>query len=141
MEFVMYTDGGARNNPGPAAIGVVIFDGDGNLLKECSQYIGEATCNVAEYQALLKGLELILGMAGKAGAAGSTVECYSDSRLMVNQMNGDYKVKSEGLKALKAKAGRACLDFKHTIFIHVRRETAGIVKADKLVNLALDAAT
>ena len=88
-EAIMYTDGGARNNPGIAGIGIIIENKDGNVIKEISQYIGEQTNNVAEYKALSRGLEIALDLGIKK------IVCYSDSELVVKQVKGEYKVKNE----------------------------------------------
>lgn len=123
-------DGGARGNPGPAAIGVVVRDADGNVLEELGERIGEATNNVAEYKALLRGIEL-------AATHGATeLELVGDSELIVRQVEGRYKVKNPGMKELHAEAMRALGDFDSWSIRHVRR--ADNADADRLVNQALD---
>ena len=123
-------DGGARGNPGPAAIGVVVRDGDGEVLKEVGEKIGKATNNVAEYKALLRGIEL-------AGAYGGTeLELIGDSELVVRQVEGRYKVKNAGIKPLHAEVKRALRKFDSWSIRHVRR--AENADADRLVNEALD---
>jgi ribonuclease HI len=123
-------DGGARGNPGPAAIGIVLRNGDGDLLEEVGETIGEATNNVAEYRALLRGIEL----AGGHGAA--EVELIGDSELVVRQVEGRYKVKNAGMKELHEEVKRALRDFDSWSIRHVRR--AENADADRLVNEALD---
>ncbi len=126
------TDGGARGNPGPAGIGVVVRDGAGTLVAEFKQYIGETTNNVAEYQALILALE----EARKTGA--ETVNIRMDSELVVRQMQGKYKIKEPSLQALAGEVFKLTKYFKSVNFTHVRRELNK--EADKLVNAAIDEA-
>lgn len=123
-------DGGSRGNPGPAAIGVVLRDGDGELLEKVGEKIGEATNNVAEYRALLRGIEL-----AKAHGAGD-LELIGDSELVVRQVEGRYKVKNAGMKELHGEVKRALRDFDSWSIRHVPR--AKNAAADRLVNEALD---
>jgi ribonuclease HI len=123
-------DGGARGNPGPAAIGVVVRDGSG-VLEEVGETIGEATNNVAEYKALLRGIQL----ASERGA--TELELVGDSELVVRQVEGRYKVKNAGMKELHEEAKRALRNFDSWSIRHVRRENNA--DADRLVNEALDA--
>lgn len=124
-------DGGARGNPGPAAIGVVLRNGGGEVLEEVGERIGEATNNVAEYRALLKGIE-------RAAAHGATeLELIGDSELVVRQVEGRYKVKNAGMKELHEQVKQALRDFDSWSIRHVRR--ADNADADRLVNEALDA--
>lgn len=125
----VYTDGGARGNPGPAAIGGVILQ-DGKTLKEFSRAIGQKTNNQAEYAALLAGLE------HAAEFTDVTVNCVLDSELVVKQMRGEYKVKSPELRKLAHQAKHLEEKFKTVTYEHTRRE--GNVRADALVNQALD---
>lgn len=127
--ITVYTDGGARGNPGPAAIGGVILQGD-RTLEEFSAAIGEKTNNQAEYAALLAGLERA------AKFTDVTVECVLDSELVVKQLNGEYKVKSPELKKLIPKVRHLEERFKTVTYRHTRRE--GNARADALVNKALD---
>jgi ribonuclease HI len=132
VRLVVHVDGGARGNPGPAAVGVVISDSAGEVLAEAAETIGSATNNVAEYRALLRGIEL----AREHGA--SELEIYGDSELVVKQVRGEYRVKDPGLKPLHAEVRAALAEAGEWSFTHVRREqNAG---ADALVNQALDAA-
>jgi len=132
VKVVLHVDGGARGNPGPAAIGVVVSDAEGRLLEEVAEAIGETTNNVAEYRALLRGLE-------RAHALGADeVEVVGDSELVAKQVTGQYKVKHAGLKPLHAQALQALAGFARW---HVRTvPRAQNAAADALVNAALDAA-
>lgn len=123
-------DGGARGNPGPAAIGVVVRDSEGEVREEVGEKIGEATNNVAEYKALLRGIELA------AAHGGTELELIGDSELVVRQVEGRYKVKNVGIKPLHAEVKRALQDFDSWSIRHVRR--AENADADRLVNEALD---
>jgi ribonuclease HI len=131
-KVVVNVDGGARGNPGPAAVGAVAADPDGNVLAERGAYIGETTNNVAEYRALLLGLEL----ARELGAG--EVEVINDSELVARQIGGEYKVKHAGLKPLFLDAMRELRGFDAWAVRSVRREHN--TRADALVNEALDEA-
>jgi ribonuclease HI len=126
----VHVDGGARGNPGPAAIAAVVTAPDGEVLEERRERIGEATNNVAEYRALLLGIE----RARELGA--SELELVGDSELVVRQVRGEYKVKDAGLKPLHAEVMQALSDFDSWSIRHVRREHNA--DADRLVNEALD---
>jgi ribonuclease HI len=130
VKVVVNVDGGARGNPGPAAVAAVASTPDGDVLGERSAYIGEATNNVAEYRALLLGLEL----ARDLGA--SEVDIINDSELVSRQIGGEYKVKHPGLKPLFFEAMRTLRDFDGWAVRSVRREHNE--RADELVNQALD---
>jgi ribonuclease HI len=132
VKVVVNVDGGARGNPGPAAIAAVASTPEGEALAERNAYIGEATNNVAEYSALLLGLEL----ARALGA--SEVEVVNDSELVARQIGGEYKVKHAGLKPLFIDAMRALREFDGWAVRAVRREQN--TRADELVNEALDEA-
>ncbi len=128
----MWVDGGARGNPGPAAVGYRIEDEAGGVLDEAGRTIGVATNNEAEYRALITALE-------RAAALGATeVEVRSDSELLMRQMTGRYRVKSPHLKQLWDEAQRAADGFERVRYIEVRR--AENTDADRQVNLALDGA-
>jgi len=129
---VVHVDGGARGNPGPAAVGVVVSGPDGAVLQEGSEYIGEATNNVAEYRAVQLGLRL----ARELGAR--QVEVVNDSELIARQIGGEYRVKHAGLKPLYQETMAALRDFDRWSVRTVRRE--GNARADELVNEALDQA-
>lgn len=125
-------DGGARGNPGPAAIGVVVRGPDEEVLEELGEAIGRATNNVAEYRALLRGIEL----AAAHGA--DELELVGDSELVVRQVEGRYKVKDATLRELHTEAKRELASFDSWSIRHVRRESNA--DADRLVNRALDGA-
>ncbi|HEY7345323.1 MAG TPA: ribonuclease HI family protein [Gaiella sp.] len=128
----LWTDGGARGNPGPAAFAYVLEAEDGTVLDARGEAIGVATNNVAEYSALVAGL-------ARAVAAGvSELEVRSDSELMVKQMRGEYRVKNRDLQSLFLDASRAARRIGRITYTHVRREHNEL--ADRLVNEALDAA-
>ena len=128
----LYADGGARGNPGPAGIGVVITDDSGAVIGEIARGIGEATNNVAEYSALIAGLELAL----ESGI--TELDVYMDSELVVSQMKGEWKIKNDRLRALAVKA-RSLLDrFEKRSIQHVPREMNS--DADKLANQGMDLA-
>ena len=130
MKLVVNVDGGARGNPGPAAVAAVATDDEGQVVGERNAYIGEATNNVAEYRALLLGLEL----ARELGA--TEVEVINDSELVARQIGGEYKVKHAGLKPLFIEAMRELREFDAWAVRAVRREHNE--RADELVNEALD---
>lgn len=131
MKLVVNVDGGARGNPGPAAIAAVVQDADGGVVEERGEAIGRATNNVAEYRALLLGIEL-------AAALGATeLELVGDSELVVKQVRGEYKVKDATMRELHAQVKQALKDFEGWSIRHVRREHNA--EADRLVNEALDA--
>jgi ribonuclease HI len=129
-KVVVNVDGGARGNPGPAAIAAVAQDADGQVLQEKGEKIGRATNNVAEYRALLLGIE----MAEALGA--SELELIGDSELIVRQIEGKYKVKDAALRELHTEVKRALEPFESWSIRHVRREHNA--EADRLVNEALD---
>jgi ribonuclease HI len=130
--LVVNVDGGARGNPGPAAIAAVVQDAEGGVLEERGEQIGRATNNVAEYRALLLGIE----RAAELGA--KELELVGDSELVVRQVKGEYKVKDAALRELHAEVKRALADFDRWSIRHVRREQNA--EADRLVNEALDGA-
>ncbi len=129
MTYKLFTDGGARGNPGPAAIGGVLYQ-DEKVLDSFSEYIGKATNNQAEYKAVLAGIELAIKNEL------SELECFLDSELVVEQLNKRYKVKDKELAKIFVKVWNLSLKFKKISFTHVRREKNKA--ADTLVNKALD---
>jgi ribonuclease HI len=132
VKATLWTDGGARGNPGPAAYAYVLEDEEGSSLAAHGEAIGVATNNVAEYSALLAGLE-------KAAELGvDELEVVSDSELMVKQMRGEYKVKNEALRQLSLRAHELARRIGRVTYTAVRREHNQL--ADRLVNEALDAA-
>jgi ribonuclease HI len=128
----LYTDGGARGNPGPAAYGFVLETDDGTVLDARGEPIGVATNNVAEYRALVAGLE----RAVEAGVR--ELEVVSDSELLVKQMRGEYRVKNRALQELFLQASRLARELERVTYTAVRREANEL--ADSLVNDALDRA-
>jgi len=127
---VLYTDGCCRGNPGPAGIGVVIKDPHKKILKELSEYIGEATNNIAEYSAIIRGLEAACDL----GADEITV--FMDSELVVKQLSGEYRVKDERMKELFLQTLGALKDFKSFEIKHIDRSKNK--EADLLANKALN---
>lgn len=134
LTFKVYTDGGARGNPGSAAIGVVI-EGPG-VDKKFGETIGEATNNEAEYKATIIALKKLKQLIGTEKAAQSVVEFYLDSELLAKQLNGEYKIKEKKLQELFIELWNLKLDFRQVTFNHVIREKNK--EADRLVNEALD---
>ena len=132
MHVILYTDGGARGNPGPAGAGVHITDKNGEVLFRGGYFLGHATNNVAEYQGMILGLE----RAEKLGATAVTLR--SDSELIVKQLKGEYKVKNANLKPLYERVTGLLGSFEQTDVAHVYRQDNK--EADQLVNEALDAA-
>jgi ribonuclease HI len=129
--LVVNVDGGARGNPGPAAIAAVVATPDGEILEEGSETIGPATNNVAEYRALLLGIE-------RARALGaSEIELVGDSELIVRQVRGEYRVKDASQRDLPGRVREALEGFERLSIRHVRRDENA--HADRLVNEALDA--
>jgi ribonuclease HI len=126
----LFTDGGARGNPGPAAYGFVLEAEDGSVLAAEGARIGVATNNVAEYRALIAGLERAVELAVP------DVEVVSDSELLVKQMRGEYRVKNEALRELSLEAARLARTIGKVRYTAVRREHNEL--ADRLVNEALD---
>jgi ribonuclease HI len=131
-KLITYTDGGSRNNPGPAACGIVIENGKGENICTFSKYIGTATNNEAEYTALILALQKARELMKGKGE----VLCHLDSELVVKQLNREYKVKDKKMKGLYAQVVKLTLNFDKVEFIHVRREKNKL--ADKLVNQELD---
>jgi len=129
----LWIDGGSRGNPGRSAIGVILEDESGEVLDSVSRVIGVTTNNVAEYRALITGLE----MAGRAGAR--EVDVLSDSELLVKHIRGEYRLRSENLRALHEEAKRLMAGFEHVSLRHVGRGQNA--RADALVNQALDQAS
>jgi len=128
-KLIIYTDGGARNNPGPAGIGIVIQGEDGKEIQKYKEYIGEKTNNQTEYAALIKAMELVSGKAEK-------LEFFLDSELVVNQVKGLYKVKNADIRELMFRLRTLEQDFEEINYNLIPREKNK--KADKLVNQAID---
>ncbi len=130
MKLTIFTDGGARGNPGPAAAGVVVKNEAGKVLAAYGEYLGEQTNNYAEYSALISGLK-------KAKELGATeVECVLDSELVTKQMKQEYRVREATLQKLFVQAYNASTAFKKTTYRHVLRHNNK--EADKMVNEILD---
>jgi ribonuclease HI len=129
-KLVVHVDGGARGNPGPAAIGVVVSDPEGEVVDEVAERIGVATNNVAEYRALLLGLERAASLGARE------VELVNDSELVARQINGVYKVKHPAMRPLYQQALTALGHFESWKVRSVPR--ARNARADELVNAALD---
>jgi len=127
----LFTDGGARGNPGPAAYGFVLEAEDGTVLAAAAEPIGTATNNVAEYRGLIAGLRQALELGV------TELDVVSDSELMVKQMRGEYRVKNEALRKLADEAGRLARQLGVVDYRHVKRAHNEL--ADRLVNEALDA--
>ncbi len=133
-KVIIYTDGGSRGNPGPAAFGVVIrYQGE---KKEYGEFMGRATNNQAEYQGVIFALRKVKQLIGKEKAKEASVEVRSDSELLVKQLNGVYKVLEEHIQNLWMEIWNLKLDFKEVIFKHVFREDN--TEADRMVNVTLD---
>ena len=129
MKLTIFTDGGARGNPGPAGIGIVIKE-NGKTVKEYGEYIGETTNNQAEYRALISALETARNMKAEE------VNIFMDSELIVKQIKGQYKIKHPGLAPLFLKLHNLRSGFKRFTVSHIRREKNK--EADALVNKAID---
>ncbi len=126
----MFADGGARGNPGPAGSGAVLYDESGKEIATVKKFLGKTTNNVAEYTAVIIGLE----HAKKLGA--KRVNAYLDSQLVVRQMTGEYRVRQPHLQTLYLKIQGLCMGFEHVAFHHVPREKNE--RADELSNEAMD---
>lgn len=138
-KIIIYTDGGARGNPGPAAIGVVIGDGKGRPIKSYGKAIGIATNNEAEYRAVVFALQKAKAILGGKRAEETAVDMRMDSELVCRQLSGRYKVEEERLFPYFIKIWNLKMDFARVTFMHVPR--AENKEADRQVNEALDAAS
>ncbi|QQG52240.1 MAG: ribonuclease HI family protein [Candidatus Falkowbacteria bacterium] len=132
-KIIIFTDGGARGNPGPAGIGAVLYDSEHRTVAEISEYLGVATNNQAEYKALIAALK----KAASLGA--SDLECYLDSELVVKQLKREYKVKNKDLAPLFLEIHNLSLKFKQINYTHIPRERNQ--EADRLANQAMDKGT
>lgn len=128
--YKIFTDGGARGNPGPAAIGIVIKDEHNKVLKKHAECIGSTTNNQAEYKALIKGLDLVKDLQP------AEVHCFLDSELVVKQMRQEYRVKDPGLQPLFLKAWNLSIALGKVKFSHIPR--AQNAEADEILNQELD---
>lgn len=131
-EISLYTDGGCRGNPGRGAIGIIICDAAGVVLREHAECIGHTTNNQAEYKALIKGLDLC------AQYTRGRVCCYSDSQIVINQVTGVYRLQNQALRPLFDEVKRSMQHFEAVVFQHVRRKNPLIVKADRILNEAFE---
>jgi len=129
-KMVIYTDGGARNNPGPAAIGVVIGE------KEYSKFLGQATNNEAEYQAVIFALKKVKQLIGKGKSKSTEIEIKSDSELLISQLNGQYKIKEKNLVPFFIEIWNLKQNFGEVKFSQISREENK--RADLLVNRELN---
>ncbi|MBD3300718.1 MAG: reverse transcriptase-like protein [Candidatus Moranbacteria bacterium] len=136
-KIVVYSDGGSRGNPGPAAVGAVVSYPCGDKF-ELSRYIGEATNNIAEYMAVYEALKEIAKRFSEKELRRKQIVCYLDSELIVKQMKGEYRIKNADLLKIYLKIQDLISLADKVKFIHIRREKNK--EADKLVNLALDRA-
>lgn len=127
----LYTDGGSRGNPGPAAYGFVVYDAAGIILEKCGNYLGEATNNIAEYQGLISGLEWIVLHHPLV-----PVKIFMDSLLIVNQVKGKFKVKNPGLLTKYLQVKELLARLPSFTISHTYREQNTL--ADELLNTALD---
>lgn len=135
MKLIIYTDGGSRGNPGPAAIGAVICDGKGAPIKKYGQLIGETTNNEAEYQAVIFALKKVKALFGRDKAQEMEVEVRCDSQLIVRQLNHQYKIQEEALQPFFIKVWNLTIDFGSVVFQEIPREENQ--EADRLANQAL----
>jgi ribonuclease HI len=129
---MIFSDGGARGNPGPAAVAFVILSSEGKVLTKNSRFIGVHTNNQAEYEALIAALEAAVELHAEE------VTCHLDSELVTKQVNGEYRVKNSELRKLWNKVRDLNRRFKKVSFLSVRRSNVYIQEADALVNEALD---
>ncbi len=137
-KIIIYTDGGSRGNPGPAAAGVMFCNEKGQSIKECSEYLGDKlTNNEAEYKAVIFALKKFKAVFGKKLAKNSEVEIRSDSELLVKQLNAEYKILNENIQPLFLEIWNLKFDFKKLKFKQIPRDKNK--EADRLVNEALDA--
>jgi len=135
-KIIIYTDGGSRGNPGPAAIGVIFCNQKKQVIKKYSQYLGKATNNIAEYQGAIFSLKKFKTLFGKKLAKSTEIELRSDSELLIKQLNGEYKVLDPEIQTLFLKIWNLRLDFKKVKFKLIPRKKNK--EADSLVNEVLD---
>ena len=135
-KVIIYTDGAARGNPGPSASGFRICDAKGRQIKGVAVYNGDKTNNFAEYNAVIRALEWC--KENIENHKGLEIRLFSDSELVVRQINGRYKVKTDALRPLNEKAKRLSQEFKYIVFDSVPREHSGIKKVDSALNALLD---
>jgi ribonuclease HI len=136
MKLIVYTDGGARGNPGPAAAGVVLCSNVGAPLKKYSEYLGQATNNIAEYSAIILALKKIKALYDKDKIKKMEIEIRSDSELAIKQLNHQYKIENKELQPLFLKIWNMMIDFGVIKFVHISRKENE--ESDRLVNECLD---
>ena len=139
MKIVIYTDGGSRGNPGPAAIGVIFTDEKGKVIKEYAEKIGRATNNEAEYEAVIFALQKAKLLFGKRKIKTMEVEVKLDSEFVAKQLNGKYKILDRRIEQLFLKTWNLKIEFEKVKFIHILRNKN--IEADRLVNQALGSKT
>jgi ribonuclease HI len=130
MTVEIYTDGASRGNPGPGAIAFIIAR-DGKIVMKHKHFIGKTTNNVAEYRALIAAME-------RAGKLSKEIRCYSDSKLMIHQLKGEYKVKKPHIRELFQRAKDLERKFEKVEYVHVNRTNHGIRMVDRMVNEVLN---
>lgn len=138
-KITIHTDGGARGNPGPAAIGVVIESASAGWRKEYGEYIGETTNNEAEYRAVIFALKKLKQLLGSEKCGESSVELLLDSELLVKQLNKEYKLKDKNIQNFFIEIWNLTFDFGGVSFRHIPREENR--EADRIVNQVLDKET
>ena len=135
MKIVIYTDGGSRGNPGPAAIGVILTDEKGKVIKEYAEKIGRATNNEAEYEAVIFALQKAKLLFGKRKIKDMEIEVKMDSEFVAKQLNGKYKILDRNIEQLFLKTWNLKVEFGNVKFTYIPRNKN--IEADKLVNQAL----
>jgi len=136
QKIIVYTDGASRGNPGPASIGVVVYNDKKNILKKYSKTIGETTNNDAEYQAVVFALKKMKAFFGKKNIKNYEILIKSDSQLLVSQLTGKYKIKDSNIQKLFIQIWNLKIDYHKVDFKYIPREENKL--ADKLANEALD---
>jgi len=135
-KIIIYTDGGSRGNPGPAAVGAVFLNEKGQIIRKYSDYLGETSNNEAEYQAAIFALNKFKALFGRKLASQTEIELRSDSELLIKQMSGEYKILEPKIQSLFITLWNLKLDFKKVKFKLISREKNK--EADRLVNEILD---
>jgi len=135
-KIIIYTDGGSKNNPGPAGIGVVFCNQKGQIIKKYSEFIGKATNNVAEYEAVIFALQKFKALFSKKLAKSTEIEIKSDSELLIKHLNGEYKILDEKIQPLFLKVWNLKFDFKKIRFKLIPRSKNK--EADELVKEAIE---
>ena len=138
-KITIYIDGGSRGNPGPAGVGAVFYNEKKQIIKKCSEYIGKATNNQAEYKALIFALKKFKALFGKKTAKISEIQIMTDSQLLVKQLKAEYKILDEKIQPLFLQAWNLQMDFKKVKIKYISRTKNK--EADALVNQALDQQT